>query len=230
VENGAEPTATPLDTNIEDRPLLDPGSIETGFLNAGKTDRWPYQVNSAQTITVSVASERGLDVSVSLAGPDGQVIARQNSALNGQAEIMGGIELPIAGTYHINVIAPANDDGDYAILVYERDGYPFHFQGVIDYGQTRQGTIVAESDHVWHFSGQTGEIITINATPSGESDLILRLFGPDGLILIEYINDNLSGTAERLISYSLPDSGLYSLVVGEFDFGPAVYQIDLNKR
>lgn len=160
---------------------------------------------------------------------DGDLIAEQNDAQNGEPEILSSLALPSAGTYEIRVHSPGNASGQYAILVYDEGSYPFIFQGTLAYGGSQNAALDVESDHFWHFVGQSGDVVTVNVDQSDNSDLILRLYGPDGLSLIEYSNKSPAGIPERLLNYSLPDSGLYSVVVGEFNFGRAVYQIIITK-
>jgi hypothetical protein len=88
--------------------------------------------------------------------------------------------------------------------------------------------MVSETDHFWHFTGNSGQSISLSVVPFDDSDLFLNLFGTDGISLIRFHDETTSGEPEQLINYILPDTGIYSLRVGEYNLGQAEYEIFLT--
>jgi hypothetical protein len=69
--------------------------------------------------------------------------------------------------------------------------------------------------------------VTIRVSPTDISDLFIRLFGPNDSLLVDFHNDTGEGEVEELLSFTLPDTGFYSLLLGELNFGASTYTISL---
>jgi hypothetical protein len=208
---------------------LDVSSIETGRLAHNEIHRWTHEITSTTQLTVSLASDHLLDLSVSIVDADGRVIAQQNAAINGEPEILSGVTLMDPGIYDILVSSPSGDPGDYAILISDSESYPYIFQGTLRIGDIGDAVIASGSDHFWHFTGAAGQAISISVVPTGDADLFLNLFGTDGVTLIRFHDETVSGEPEQIIGYVLPDTGIYSLRIGEFNFGSGEYEIFLTE-
>jgi hypothetical protein len=76
--------------------------------------------------------------------------------------------------------------------------------------------------------GTGGDVVTIRVTPGDNSDLFIYLYGPDGTILVDFHNETGEGEAEELLSFTLPDTGFYSILMGEYSFNAATYTISLT--
>jgi hypothetical protein len=226
-ESDVMSSATSRSLSFSDEETLETGSLETAMLNSREIHRWPLVITNTNAITVNVASEIDLDVSISVRDPSGNTIAQQNDAHNGNPEVLGGVLLPSAGTYDI-VISSANEvSGEYAILVNDIESYTFVFNGTLESGDLRSGIIRSQRDHFWSFTCMAGGRLSATVVPKDNSDLFMRLFGPDDKILIQLHNESGAGESEQLVSFSLADTGFYSLVIGELNFGPSAYEIDL---
>ena len=231
VETGASsPSATATESPLQTifRMALDVSSIETGRLGTGEIHRWTYEITSTERLTVNLASDYLLDVTVSVVDPDGQTIAQQNNASNGEPEILSGVTLMNPGVYDILVSSPTGEPGNYSILVSNEESYSYIFQGTLQIGDGRTATAAAENDHFWHFTGSAGQAVTIVVIPTGDSDLFLNLFDTHGVPLIRFHNETSSGEPEQIINYVLPESGIYPLRVGEFNYNPYEYEIFLT--
>lgn len=222
------PTPTVSGPQTITNPGLEKESLETAELGPGDTHIWPYTNDGNHTLRLQLAVEEDLAISVRVLNPDGQV--RQTSANSGQGEllVLGNISLPTSGTYQIEVLSENDTAGDYAILATDETSYDFEFQGLIEIGQSGSGQFEAETDHFWHFSGTAGESVTITLEPEGDEDLFLRLFDTEGKSLVTQHNETGAGQSETMTISALPATGLYSLLVGEFDFNPASYTLELN--
>jgi hypothetical protein len=201
------------------------GSLETGVLQAGQSHRWPYEIESAQTITVQVAPDAELELTVSVASADGQLLERATQLSLGEPLILADVELLTEGSYEILVSASDTTDGSYAILVTDEESYNFLFQGLLQEGISATGEFEPNNDHFWVFSAQRGDNLRTEGLPASDEDLFFRLFDPQGINIITHYNESPAGQSEELVDYTLPATGLYSLLVGEQNFGPANYSV-----
>ncbi len=84
----------------------------------------------------------------------------------------------------------------------------------IAYGESKGGTLNAGQSVEWIFSGQQGEVVTIDAAAAqaGQIDAFLELVGPDGTILIG--DDDSGGNSNaRISAFELPVSGAFTIRV-----------------
>ena len=127
------------------------------------------------------------------------------------------------GEYDILVEANDSSAGNYAILVTDEESYSFTFQGLLNEGSMSSASFEANHDHFWMFSAEQGDSLRVEISPDGSEDLFFRLFDPQGTIIITSHNESPAGEKEELLDYLLLKEGLYSLLVGEQNFGPASY-------
>jgi hypothetical protein len=213
-----------------DQERLPPGSLETAELGVNEIHRWPFVVTTTAVITINIASEIQLDATIILRDPSGNVIAEQNNAQDGAPEVLADVPLAQPGTYDILISSESAQPGLYAILVMDLlddDYYTFIFNGTLEVGQSESIDLRENNDHFWHFYGMAGDTVTIRVTPSDDSNLFLRVFKPDATLEVEFHDETDDGEAEELISLLLPDTGFYSILVGEVAFGSADYTIEL---
>jgi hypothetical protein len=135
----------------------------------------------------------------------------------------------MSGDFSIIVGNSTGTAASYALTIYDSNSYPLVFVGNIKYGDLLNGTLDADSDHYWFFSGTAGETITIRVTPSDDSDPFISLIGPDMTTLVDFVDDNGAGEAEELAAYSLPSTGYYTILVAEGFFAASSYTINLTR-
>ncbi len=217
------PTVPGQETTTQ--PLLAAGSLETGALQASQSHRWPYEIESAQTITVQVAPDAELELTVSVTSANGQLVDRATQLSLGEPLILADVELLTEGSYEILVSTSDTTDGSYAILVTDEESNNFIFQGLLREGISATGDFEPNNDHFWVFSAQRGDSLRIEGSPDSDEDLFFRLFDPQGINIITHYNGSPAGQTEELVDYILPATGLYSLLVGEQNFGPANYSV-----
>ncbi|MFZ0543861.1 MAG: PPC domain-containing protein [Candidatus Promineifilaceae bacterium] len=228
------PTATATSGSgptIVEQDELPSGSLETALLGPNEVHSWPFVITDTAIITVSIASEFDLDAVIMIQDPSGNIVAQQNDAQDGAPEILTEVPLGDPGTYNILITGENDSTGYYAILVtdgLDEDYYTFVFNGTIAIGDSRSVNERPNNDHFWHFYGEAGTIITIRVTPSDNADLFIRLFGPNDTLPVDFHNESSAGEAEEILSFSLPDTGFYSILVGELSFGAATYTISLT--
>ncbi|RMG96520.1 MAG: hypothetical protein D6706_10075, partial [Chloroflexi bacterium] len=170
------------------------------------------------------------DIVISIIDPNGATILEQNNAPAGEVERIEGLPLTIIGQYQIHVRTANGSMTDYAIMYLDDSAYTFVFMGILTYGETRSNiTLPEENDHFWHFYGTAGENITINITPGADGDVFLELYAPSTDKISGFVDDGLMGEAEQY-STTLPETGIYSIRTGEFDFAATTYTITLLRN
>ncbi|MCI0399438.1 MAG: hypothetical protein L0332_03935 [Chloroflexi bacterium] len=228
-QSGASATPAPTGgatqpPTVEDQGPIEINSLETATLAGNGSHRWTLTITETTVITISVASEIEVDASITVLDPAGNTVARQNNARLGSPEILIGVALPTPGDYEVLIGEATGVTGMYSILILDSNAYSFVFQGTVAYGTLASATLQPENDHFWHFAGTAGEEIVITVIPSDNSDLFLRLFSVDESLIEEFYDENGAGEEEVLV-LTLPQTGLYSLLVGEVNFGQASYQV-----
>lgn len=225
------PTATsggggnePVTVDQEELPLF---SIETGELQTNEVHRWPFVITSTAVITVNVASQLGLDVGIAIRDPSGNIIAEQNKSQDNAPEVLAAVSLTELGTYDILVTSENGESGYYAILILDDATYTVLFNGTIEAGQSETIDLRENNDHFWHFVGTAGDTVTIRITPSDNGDFFILLYGVDGVLVVDFYNETGAGEVEELLSFTLPATGMYSIHLGEFNYGASNYTISL---
>ena len=99
---------------------------------------------------------------------------------------------------------------------------------IISYGTSVTAALAENSDHFWFFNGRSGESVTITVQPNDSSDPVLWLYGADGTDLTDMVHVGEDGEPEELTAFVLPDSGVFSIRVGEYDFNASNYRISLS--
>jgi len=93
-------------------------------------------------------------------------------------------------------------------------------RGAVQIGQTVTGTVDTFVDDSWTFSGTAGTTITIVLNATDDTlDPQLELYSPGGVMIAE--NDDIDGSSNRnsRIQITLPETGLYTIVVSAFGTG-----------
>jgi hypothetical protein len=78
--------------------------------------------------------------------------------------------------------------------------------------------------------GSSGDEVSIFVVPNNDADPFLQLYGVEAETISSFIDQGGAGEAESLEEFTLPADGVYSIHVGEFDYGAAQYQISVVKN
>lgn len=92
-------------------------------------------------------------------------------------------------------------------------------RGVIEPGQTVQGTVDMFADDGWTFSGSEGRLITIELTGDANLDTQLYLYNAGGQLIAENDDMDFINNTDSRMELSLPYSGRYTIVVSAFGEG-----------
>jgi hypothetical protein len=216
---------------VQDMGPIDYEDIVKEVMPAGASHRWLFDGNSGETVFIRAIAATGANATLTLRDPQGNaLIAEQNSAAAEQPEVIQNYALPMSGEYAIIVGNSAGNTTSYAMTIYDANSYPLIFVGNVRYGDLVNGSLAADSDQYWFFSGTAGETITIRVTPSDSSDPFISLIAPDLASLVDFIDDNGSGQAEELLNFQLPATGYYSILVAEGFFAASNYSLNLTRQ
>ncbi len=234
-------TGTPLSTatsgpnTIVDKGELDFRDLIIDSLSTNTTDIWQFEVTDADIATVNVIpASNEVDLLLTLRAPNGQILVNaQNNGGPGESEVINKLNIPVPGSYEIEVTANTAIETDYALLaVTNEDPDTFInmiFQEHLPPNSLQVVALLEETIHFWFFTGNQGDVISLEVNPiSTGVDPYLELFGPDGAKIME-IDDGDTDDPEALENYTLLTEGLYSLRVDEFDFSPMQYDIKLTR-
>lgn len=217
--------------------VIDQGSIATDFeelvteqLGGNEIHSWTFSIEASDAITVNVASESDLDTVVAILDSADTRIIERNDAGAGKVERIQGLELPEAGDYKIQIRSANGGAGYYSFMPLLSGAYNFVFLGNLNYGGSQTVPLPEENDHIWHFYGNANDNITITVTPNDDGDLFLELYGTSAELVSDFIDTGGIGEQEQLSEFILPDTGLYAIRIGEFDFQATGYQIRLVRN
>lgn len=220
------PTSTPpASSTLLDRGSLDLDVIENGVLGNDETHRWLF--SGSDVITISVAAESSIDISITVRNPAGDDIEKKDNALAGDAEVISGLELPDAGDYQILVSDINGLPGSYSVVVNDVGSWPYIFPGNLNYNSELSTDLPADSVHIWHFMGQAGDYVRVQVLPNDGSDSIFLLFDP-AMKEIDYVDLAAAGDPESA-EYTLAATGMYSVWVEEYGGEPSSYRISVTE-
>jgi hypothetical protein len=226
------------------------GQVVEGFLTeSGEMQPWEFYGLAGDIVTISMVGipedfddadlEEEVyvdleDTFLELYGPGGTLVTDDDDSGENWFALIEEYELPEAGRYVI--VARAWDIGigpyelsltlEVEIPQVEGDGEQ---DRTIAYGQTRLGELTEDDPHhYWAFEGTEGDVVTISAEGIGNfEDTFLRLWGPDGVMLVE--NDDAGeGWAALITDYTLPGTGTYQINVLAFAETIGSYELTLT--
>jgi hypothetical protein len=221
------PDGTPQPSN---QGVMNYDDLKKGELATGTTHSWGFTAAAGNVVIISAAAAQSLDVRLEVVSPTGSVLVTRNEAAAGRPETTGALTLAEAGDYLIIVSPVGTSSGHYAVALQDSGSMPrMVFRETINYGANRSGLLAQGEDHLWGFMGAANDTITVRATPGSGFDLVLYILGPDGVELI-YVDDGEQNAEETLVGYQLPESGFYTIAVGELEFREASYTITLQRE
>src|SRR5690606_29300753 len=118
---------------------------------------------------------------------------------------------------------------DYFLVIYDADPDNVDIQRVIN-GPLTPGSqqnninLPADTDHIWYVVGNAGDNLSVTVSPGSDDDVYVGLVGPETDEDPGDIEDGDYGE-EDTIDYTLPSSGLYVIVVGDYDYDGGSYSI-----
>ena len=187
-----------------------PGSIS----QAGEIGDWTFYGQAGQAVAVVVdTGSPGLYhplqptlnyAQVQILGPSGSVVASATNTQAGADVALLGVQLPVDGTYHIQVQAPpgqSESTGYYVVTAWDA---PVR-NNALDLGETVAGQLATSyAVDQWNFSAVANEQVQFNLVNSSSSAIEFDLTGPNGYTAFS----GLTGSSGLV---TLPAAGNYIL-------------------
>ena len=216
-----KPQATPI---IQEE--IDPMSLSKATLGQDEIHAWPFMLYVSEVVTITAVTTANTNLRLSLVD-ESETTLVETVADSGQVATIGQFTLLDIGSYQIHVRTEDGSPAEYVMMLLFSDSLNFIFQPIIAYGGMEAVNLPSFSEHFWHFAGSVGDQILITAVPDSNTDVFLELYGPNAdRISAPFISVGTEGVTEEL-EFSLPENGLYSIRVGEWDFAAGSYELTL---
>lgn len=241
-ENGATATVTVTGTlspsatpggSVVDRGGIGYQDLRGGHLASNETHSWQFTVQAGDVLTISVAARTDNDITLTVLDPAGRRVVEQNDSPAGAIERISGLEAEGGGGYRVVIAEAGANETHYSLLLLNNNYsnyYPFVFSGLLEYGSSRTANMEADTDQFWFFFGNSQEVVNINVAPIDQSDIFIDLYGPEGDVLEEGIDDSRAGGAEQLLNFRLQATGMFAIRIGEIDYDPSNFTILVSRN
>ena len=227
-------SATPgtISYTTVDQGTTDTEDIQIGTLGQNEAHNWGFSLDSSYQVYIYVAGELDADMELLLLDDAGTVIKEMNATGTGQIEIISQELLTAAGDYDIIVRTSNGASTEYSLLFIQTEDdsdYQMVIRGYIDIGQTQSDSFIENSDHLWVFFAETGDVVNITVTGGDNTtDLLFELYN-----LTDFIDENVPNggpDVEVLSNYTLTTTGMFIIWVGEANYEAGSYQLNLTKN
>lgn len=203
--------------------------LVTGDLEANVKDVWTFSLPGPRYANLTLSPDnKDIDLILTLISPTGQTVTRIDNGYAGDTEIMIDNLLQDSGLYVVEVSEFFGDAGRYTLSLVLTEEPLFGGGGRLAPGQTIQSNLARGAQHVWTFSGDAGELVSIVLTPDNQFDAILDIYSPDGTRLAA-LDEGFSGDAEVVAGLELPLTGEYSILVRSFAGEGGSYSLSLDE-
>lgn len=203
--------------------------LVNGELEANVKDVWTFSLPGSRYANLTLSPDnKDIDLILSLISPTGQTVTRIDNGYAGDTEIMIDNLLLDSGLYVVEVSEFFGDAGRYTLSLVLTEEPLFGGGGQITPGQTIQSTLARGAQHVWRFSGNAGELVSIVLTPENQFDAILDIYSPDGSRLAA-LDEGFSGDTEVVAGLELPLTGEYAILVRSFAGEGGSYSLSLDE-
>ena len=206
-------------------------SVQVGAtLEPGVRDLWTFATAGNRYASLFLRPEDApLDLTLTILGPDRQLIAQVENGYAGITEGTTDLLLTQPGVYIVEVSEVAGEAGRYALSLGLSDQPQYAGGGPVAFGQALQSQLPANSQHHWVFLGAAGQLLSIVVEPGAPTfDGILELYAPDGEQLIA-LDEGFSGDPEVLSGFALPAAGEYAILVRSFSPQGGPYTLSLDE-
>ncbi|MCA9945367.1 MAG: hypothetical protein KC449_17915 [Anaerolineales bacterium] len=203
--------------------------LVSGELEASVKDVWTFSLPGPRYANLTLSPDnKDIDLILSLISPTGQTVTRIDNGYAGDTEIVIDNLLPESGLYVVEVSEFFGDAGRYTLSLVLTEEPLFGGGGQIAPGQTIQSNLARGAQHVWRFTGNAGELVSIVLTPENQFDAILDIYSPDGTRLAA-LDEGFSGDTEVVAGLSLPLTGEYAILVRSFAGEGGSYSLSLDE-
>ncbi len=187
--------------------------------------KWRYQGRQGAYLTAAIKAQEQVDSRLSLYGPDGNLLAGDDDSGGNLNPEIYEFPLPVDGTYTLQAKAVANTG---LVTLNVNSSAQSSGGGPIAMGETRRGTLKPGRSHRWSFTGQTGQIITLNMT-SPDFDAFFELRNSQDVILTENFDSQNDAVSTVNLLFPLPADDTYTVLArGLYNDEGGDYDISLK--
>lgn len=216
--------ATPIPVDSPDSVILSVGSSVHGRTQSSEGDAWTLTIDSSAVIGVSMEAVRDMDTYLELYDSNDNLINSDDDSGEGFNSYLIAV-IPEAGTYTVVARGYGGDTGEYFLSVEDMSSAQ---QGPISLGETVSGTLVEDMPlHMWTFSGQQGDLVSISMNGFSNLDTYLELLGPNGE-RVDYDDDSGAGY-NSLLMYRLEVSGTHTIIARGFSGDVGQYELTFTE-
>lgn len=215
----------PSPTNTRE---LGNGDLVDGLVSSPEGDRWPFQGEAGDSVTIEMNGVTLSDSVLELLEAGGDLLAGDDDSGPSLDAMIAGLVLPRSGPYTIVARGHGGETGTYKLALYltergEVDGNG----GSLTFGETVEDRIAIQSGDYWTFQAEVDDAVTIEMTGISLDDAYLELIGPDGDQLA--YDDDGGPDLDALISgFILPDTGEYTIIARGYGEGTGTYTLSLS--
>lgn len=203
--------------------------LVNGELSANAKDVWTFSLPGPRYANITLSPDnKDIDLILSLISPTGQTVTRIDNGYAGDTEIMIDNLLLTSGLYVVEVSEFFGSAGRYTMSLVLTEEPLFGGGGRLSPGQTIQSNLARGAQHIWTFTGNAGELVSIVLTPETQFDAILDIYSPDGTRLAA-LDEGFSGDAEVVAGLELPLTGEYDILVRSFAGEGGSYSLSLDE-
>jgi hypothetical protein len=182
-------------------------------------DTYTFEGVEGDIIIARMSTTSYLDPELIFCAPDGSVVSWWYAIGPGTVEFTSA-PLPATGTYKILAVdytASSTKTGDYWLSV-QRLNNP-GMAVPIGFGETLSGFLSEPGEmDCYTFDAISGDIVLMAMATDTMLDPYIRVYGPDGVLLYTWYNENGPGVAGSYTS-PLPATGTYKVLVGDYGDG-----------
>jgi hypothetical protein len=220
---GGEDTA-----NFYDAGDLVYGDNRQETLQAYEAHTWFFEGKTGDEVVVELEPlDPALDLEVWLLDQELNRLAVADEFLQGEGERLT-VNLPADGQYLILARDFNGVAGDYVIRLAAMVMATPEPRGTLLFGETVTGSLDMGETAVYYFDARQNETIHIELSPiSPESDFAFTLLGPNGRA-VQQVDNESTGKPEAFAT-TLPESGLWGIVISEFFDEGGDYALTISK-
>ncbi len=220
-------------------------------LNDNKPEAdWQFTGHTGDLITLSVTADGTLDPVLELIDPNGKSLAINDDVHGNRDAGLEHFRLPADGVYKVKITRYQGtvnggviNGGQYTVLVTLEPpiipplfSYPTSqllldpHEDLLQYGDTRDGTLTGGAEHVYVFLGRVGDIIGAKVqTKSGDLEPALRLTDDIGTVIYTSNQEEHGLSLDQIQPRKLARNGRYTLTVSTKSYrsNGGAYRLDL---
>jgi hypothetical protein len=208
--------------------------VRQATLSPNTYDYWRFDAMLGEVVTIEMWSD-DFDAYLELYDPNGNLLAEDDDSGGDYNAMIADLIIPDTGQYEIHMRSYTTDGGDYRVALSFDPNFsgetlpPYTASGdfSIAYGERVTDALTGRGGHRWAFYGQAGDTVYIRLA-SRDFDTVVELHDPSLTLLAT--NDDSSGSTNSYLSYTLPVTGEYGIVVHGYSSGASgQYSLSLSK-